>query len=175
MSQHYYLKRDKLSWRYKNQSYPFSSWNFFTDHETDLPSMKKYLSRSSDSVSVSFTDDNLKPANYFEVRRKDGNLDVSMNAGEKKFSMFDYDFIEPQEIEAYFHDRTTPEIIEKADRQKGLSKAMFYKDNADVHTLEGYNQMLKERMSDDAVLQKLKDFDPEIVSQVFFEDNLNEA
>jgi hypothetical protein len=168
MSQSYFLKRDKLSWKYKNRSFPYASWSFFTDQEVDLPSMKKYLSRSSDSVSVSFVTDDLRPANYFEVTKGDSKVSVSMNAGQKTFDIYEYDFLDPKDAEQFFHDRTTEENNQKADRQKGLSKIDFYKNNADTHTLTEYNDMITQRMTDDSIRQKLKEYDPEVTAEVFF-------
>ena len=173
MNQHYYLKRDQWSWRYKEQ--PGHAWSFFTDHETDIKSIKNYLSGQGryDPPSVSFVTDDLRPANIFEIRRKGNYFDVIQNAGEKNFIMYDYDFIPIADIERYFHDRTTPEVIEKADRLQNLPKIKFYKDSADDHTLTEYKAMVKERMSDNAIRQRLADYEPGKVSEVYFpEDNI---
>lgn len=171
MSQHYYLNRDRWSWRYKEkQGY---GWSHFSDNETDLKSIKNYLKGKYDDVDLSFVTDDMKPANVFEIRRKDNYLDVVMNAGEKTFTMYDHDFVPVADAERYFHDRTTSEIIEKADRLQNLPKIKFYKDNSDEHTLTEYKAMVKDRMSDDSIRQRLVDYTPGKVSEVYFpEDNV---
>ena len=166
----YFLNRDLYSWRYKEQS--GQGWSYFSDNVSDLDSINNYLSDQGirDPVSVSFVTKDMRPANVFEISRKDNSIDVVMNAGNKKFFLYEFDFIPFAELEQYFHDRTTPDIIEQADRLQNLPKIKFYKDNADQTTLTDYKTMVRERMTDDAIRNHLTDNEPGKVSEVYFND-----
>lgn len=168
MSQAYYIKRDRWGWKYKNRSFPYASWSFFTDKEKDLQTIKEFFHRSSDSVGISFTSDDLLPTNFFEVSRRGNKMEVVLNAGEKRFFISEDDLISLEDTEGFFLPHFGEEMIEKAKSLQPYERMKFYRDNASEDVLKEYREMVLQRMSEDSIRERLSRYDPQIKSEVFF-------
>lgn len=172
MSQSYYLKRDKRSWQYKNASFPYARWSFFTDRETDLPSIEKFFSQISDSFSLSFVNDDMKPANYFEVLRRGNRIEVTLNGGERQFTMRDYDLVPLEEQVKFYFDRSSEEINRESEKYQKLDRIEYYRNNANEETLKELQDLIQSRMSDDELLRdKLSGYDADRKSEIYFLDS----
>ena len=167
MSKSMYVTRDRFSWKWKEN--PGFGWTPFNDNAKDNKSMQQYLSAQGDPVNLLFVDENHRQASIFEVRRKEGAIEAVLNAGEKILPLYDWNFIPNTETLQYFHDRTTPDVIQKADTIPGeMERVKFYKDNADELTREKYKALLSERTSDSAISNYLQDYEPYKTSIVHF-------
>lgn len=165
----YYVSRDRFSWRWKEQS--GLGWNNFTDNVIDQKTMQDYFTsdRRHDPVSLSFVDRDLHPAKIFELRRKGNTIDAVVNGGERKFIIYDFEFIPNAETLRFFHDRTTDDINQEANKLSAeLERIMFYKKSADEQTLSTYRNLVAERMTDGAIRNYLQDYEPGKVSEVYF-------
>lgn len=172
MSKSFFLKRTNHAWMYKNASFPLTKWCFFSDHEKDLQSIKKFFNQISDNVSLSFVDDDLKPVNYFEVTRKGNRVEVTLNGGERQFTMRDYDLVPVEEQERFFFDRSSEEINRESEKYQKLDRIEYYRNSAGEETLKELQDLVKSRLTDDALLRdKLSGYDQGMKSEVFFIDS----
>lgn len=167
MSNNFYLKRDRFSWRWKQ--IPSSGWNHFSDDVQDKGAMIRYFTHNGrrDPVEVRFVNDNLQATNYFEITKDRRN--AILNAGERTVPLYDTDFFSNQDQEEFFRSRTAPDVAERADQVQDIWKRIqFFKSSADDHTMQDFVRLISEKKSDGMIRNYLADYDPGIKSIVYF-------
>jgi hypothetical protein len=159
----FYVSRDSDGFLWKEK--PTYGWSRFPDRVTDAKSMQEYLTNCGkyDPVRLNYVDSNCNSSKIHEVRRSATSAMATIN-GERKMTLHDFMFIEPSEIADFFKARATPEIAVKTEGLPGMFGVKYLKDHADAETLEDYNTLATERMSDEAVRNYLTD------SEVYFVD-----
>lgn len=164
-----YVTRDKYGFKYKTE--PLSDWSYLPDRVTDQKTLQNYFTDDGrrDPVQVVFTDSYGKPASIIEVTRKESKVECIVNAGEGRFQLFCFDFLDNKEAIQFFRERSSDEVNAVADKLQNsipterfrneLETIKYYRENADQETLTSYKSLIAERMSDDAIRNRLQDYD----------------
>jgi len=121
--------------------------------------MQDYLTDNGrrDPISFSFVNNGLHPANIFEVHRNGKSIEAVLNADERKIPLQSFEFVNNEETNLFFNERSSDELNQEADRMlSAWDVVKFYRDNADDTVKEEYQKLLSDRMSDEGIRKYLK-------------------
>lgn len=161
----FYVTRDKRSWRYRENL--TASWSFFDDSVVDSKTMQAFFMRGNhDPVSLSFTDETGKPAKIIEAKRGNGKINITINAGERCPELKETDFIPENEQIKFFSGKQTDEVNMEALKLQPYYAVKYYKKMADLETSDEFRDLVKEKMSNEGVVNLLKEREGQ--AEIFF-------
>jgi hypothetical protein len=165
----YFISCNNNAFRWRE--FPAYGWSNFTDGCLDVQGIKSYLTLGGtlNDVSLSFVTPDNKPANIFQVKKtKSGKFEVILNAGERRFTLHDFEFFPIDEAIRFFYDKVDPEVNDHATNLKGLEAVQYYQEHSDNNTKAEYDQIVKSRMDEAGIRNHLKNYEPGKAAEVYF-------